>query len=43
MNYSNLKFKVDFQGHVKNDKIDILFRTVYLLKKHSAFTLLFVH
>jgi len=31
MSYFNLKFRVDFLGHVKNIKINILFFTVYLL------------
>jgi len=29
MNYFNLKFRVDFLGHVKNVIINILFFTVY--------------
>jgi len=28
MSYFNLKFRVDFLGHVKNVKINILFSTV---------------
>jgi len=39
----NLKFKVDFPGHVKNVIINILFFTVYFLKSvllyHYYFTL----
>jgi len=30
MSHFNLKFRVDFLGHVKNAKINILFFTVYL-------------
>jgi len=30
MSYFNLKFIVDFLGHVKNVKINILFFTVYI-------------
>jgi len=29
MSYFNLKFRVDFLGHVKNVKINIVFFTVY--------------
>jgi len=37
MSYFNLKFRVDFLGHVKNVKIKILFFTVYLIAKHFPF------
>jgi len=35
MNYFNLKFRVDFLGHVKNVIINILFFTVYLFYKND--------
>jgi len=31
MSYFNLKFRVDFLGHVKNVIINILFFTVYVV------------
>jgi len=34
MSYFNLKFRVDFMGHVKNVIINILFFTVYMYQNH---------
>jgi len=35
MSYFNLKFRVDFLGHVENVIIHILFFTVYIYKKRD--------
>jgi len=37
MNYFNLKFRVNFLGHVKNVKINILFFTVYTYRYLKRF------
>jgi len=39
MSYFNLKFRVDFLGHVKNVMINILFFTVYICNFLIAYTI----
>jgi len=45
MSYFNLKFRVDFLGHVKNVKIiiNIFFYTVYLQMYISRYHMIFVN